>query len=90
MPFYNKYESMDITIRLKEDLTVRTQEENAFSLFMNGTEMRSEIIEERDAIENDGMSNFYTFWKSEGNVRSTREARGIQYYKINYIVFNIL
>jgi len=30
-----------------------------------------------DAIEDDKMSDFHTFWKGEGNAKNIRETRGI-------------
>nr|XP_012234649.1 PREDICTED: endothelin-converting enzyme 1 isoform X1 [Linepithema humile] len=75
MPFNNKYENIGITKRLKDESAVRTQKENAFSIFMNNTETWSAMTDGRDAIKNDEIFNFHTFWKGEENARGIREAR---------------
>lgn len=67
MPYYNKNDNKE---QLKEESILR--KEDGYTIFINNTETL--LI---DAIENDKMLDFHTFWKSEETAKSIREARGI-------------
>ncbi|XP_011629585.1 neprilysin-4-like isoform X2 [Pogonomyrmex barbatus] len=71
--FSDKF-ATDINIekRSKKELA-RTQKEDSFSISINETWLS--LVEGRDAIENDEISDLRTFWKGEGNAKSIREAR---------------
>ncbi|CAL1685239.1 unnamed protein product [Lasius platythorax] len=71
MPYYNnKYEDIGIEEQLKEESVLR--KEDGFSIFTNDTETWLSLT---DAIEDDKMPDFHTFWKGEENAKSIREAR---------------
>lgn len=73
MPYYNnKYEDIGIEEQLKEESVLR--KEDGFSIFTNDTETWLSLT---DAIEDDKMPDFHTFWKGEENAKNIREARGI-------------
>jgi hypothetical protein len=83
MPLYNKYENIGIAKRLRE--AVKTQKENAFSIFVNNTKTHSAMTDTIEEMDGE-MFNFHTFWKGEENAKSIREARGISHCKIDCIV----
>lgn len=60
---------------MKEESVLRN--EDRFSIFTNDTETWLSMTDGYDAIKNNKMSDFHTFWKGEGNAKSIRETRGI-------------
>ncbi|XP_029169293.1 neprilysin-4-like isoform X2 [Nylanderia fulva] len=68
IPYYNKYDNIEQ--QLKEESVLR--KEDGYSIFTNDTETLLSLI---DAIEDDKMLDFHTFWKSEETAKSIREAR---------------
>ncbi|XP_072746309.1 neprilysin-4 isoform X3 [Anoplolepis gracilipes] len=74
MPYHNnKYGGTDIEEQLKEELV--SKKEDKYSIFTNNTETWLPVADRHDAIEDDKMPTFHTFWKGEGNAKSIRETR---------------
>ncbi|XP_070167223.1 neprilysin-4-like isoform X1 [Polyergus mexicanus] len=74
IPYYNnKYEGIDIEEQLKEESVLR--KEDRFFIFTNDTKTRLSVADRYDAIEDDKMPDFHTFWKDEGNIKNIRETR---------------
>lgn len=75
MPFNNRFVDIGVEKRSKEE-SVRTQEEDSFSISINETWLSMADVG-HVAIKDDEMLDLRTFWKGEGNARSIRKARGI-------------
>lgn len=85
MPFNNRFVDIGVEKRSKEE-SVRTQEEDSFSISINETWLSMADVG-HVAIKDDEMLDLRTFWKGEGNARSIRKARGIYDIICTYILY---
>ncbi|XP_025266965.1 neprilysin-4 isoform X2 [Camponotus floridanus] len=71
--YINKYERINVEEQLKEESVLRN--EDRFFISTNDTETWLSMADGHDAIEDDKMSDFHTFWKGEGIIENIRETR---------------